>query len=67
METRSVAIATTIQLPRTEIAEICQRHQDSELSLFGSAARGELRPDSDIEFHVDFFAGARPVSWAFWQ
>lgn len=55
-----MAIATTIHLPQAEIAEICRRHQVSELSLFGSASRGELRPDSDIDFLVDFLPGARP-------
>ena len=55
-----MAIATTIQMPESEIAELCRRYQVSELSLFGSAARGELRPDSDIDFLVDFLPGARP-------
>ena len=31
-----------------------------ELSLFGSAARGEMRPDSDLDLLVDFLPGARP-------
>jgi predicted nucleotidyltransferase len=31
-----------------------------ELSLFGSAVRGEMRPDSDIDLLVDFLPGARP-------
>ena len=30
-----------------------------ELSLFGSAARGELRPDSDVDLLVDFEPDAR--------
>ncbi|HWR51140.1 MAG TPA: nucleotidyltransferase family protein [Bryobacteraceae bacterium] len=28
-----------------------------ELSLFGSAARGEMRPDSDIDLLVEFLPG----------
>ena len=36
------------ELPEAAIAEICRRHQVRELSLFGSAARGEMRSDSDI-------------------
>jgi predicted nucleotidyltransferase len=43
----------------TEIAEICRRYQVKELSLFGSAARGQLRPDSDIDLLVEFQPGAR--------
>jgi predicted nucleotidyltransferase len=49
-----------IELPDDEIAEICRRYDVKELSLFGSAARGELRPDSDFDLLVDFQPGARP-------
>jgi predicted nucleotidyltransferase len=55
-----MTIAPGITLPHEEIAEICSRHRVRELSLFGSAARGELRPDSDIDFLVDYFPDARP-------
>jgi predicted nucleotidyltransferase len=47
-------------LPKAEIAEICRRHQVKELALFGSAARGELGPDSDVDLLVDFLPDARP-------
>jgi predicted nucleotidyltransferase len=40
-----MTIAPGLVLPETEIAEICRRHRVRELSLFGSAVRGELRPD----------------------
>ena len=49
-----------IELPEVEIADICRRYQVKELSLFGSAARGQMRSDSDIDFLVDFLPGARP-------
>lgn len=49
-----------IQLPENAIAEICRLHQVKELSIFGSAVRGELRPDSDFDLLVDFLPGARP-------
>jgi predicted nucleotidyltransferase len=55
-----MTIAVGVELPEAEIIEICRRHGVSELSLFGSAARGEMRPDSDIDFLVDFLPGARP-------
>jgi len=55
-----MTIAGQIALPEAAIAEICQRHQVKELCLFGSAARGEMRPESDIDFLVDFLPGARP-------
>ena len=55
-----MTIAAGIELPEAGIVEICRRHGVSELSVFGSAARGEMRPDSDIDFLVDFLPGARP-------
>ena len=55
-----MTIAPEIALPVDEVARICCRHQVKELLLFGSAARGEMRPDSDIDFLVDFLPGARP-------
>jgi hypothetical protein len=47
-------------LPQLEISAICRRYQVRELCVFGSAARGELRPDSDIDLLVDFLPEARP-------
>ncbi len=44
----------TVDLPREEVAEFCRRNHIRRLSLFGSALRGELRPDSDIDFLVEF-------------
>jgi len=59
-ESEPMTIAAGLELPEAEIAEICGRHQVRELSLFGSAARGDMRPDSDIDLLVDFLPGARP-------
>lgn len=55
-----MSIAAGIELPETEITDICRRHQVRELSFFGSAARGEMGPDSDLDLLVDFLPGARP-------
>ena len=41
------------------LARICSHYGVKELSIFGSAARGELRPDSDIDLLVVFDEGAR--------
>jgi predicted nucleotidyltransferase len=38
------------------LADLCRRYQVRELSLFGSAARGEMRPDSEIDLLVEFSA-----------
>jgi hypothetical protein len=36
------------------IAEICRQYQVRELSLFGSAVRGGMGPESDIDVLVEF-------------
>jgi len=40
------------------LAELCQRYHVRELAVFGSAARGEMRPDSDIDLLVEFLPEA---------
>ena len=55
-----MTIAAGVELPEAEIAEICRRHQVKQLAVFGSAVRGALRPDSDIDMLVDFLPEARP-------
>ena len=41
------------------LAEVCRRYGVKELSLFGSALRGEMSPESDIDIMVEFEPGAR--------
>jgi hypothetical protein len=41
------------------LAEVCHRYGVKELSLFGSAARGEMSPESDIDLMVEFEPGTR--------
>jgi hypothetical protein len=55
-----MTIAAGIELPEGKVAEICRRYQVKELAVFGSAARGEMRPESDIDLLVDFLPEARP-------
>jgi uncharacterized protein len=42
------------EVDEAKLADLCRRYQVSELSLFGSAARGEMRPESDIDMLVEF-------------
>ena len=44
---------------RKQLAELCRRHGITRLSVFGSAARGQLGPQSDIDLLVEFVAGSR--------
>jgi predicted nucleotidyltransferase len=41
------------------LAEVCSRYPVKELSPFGSAVRGEMRPESDIDIMVEFKPGVR--------
>ncbi|MCX6596928.1 MAG: nucleotidyltransferase family protein [Acidobacteria bacterium] len=41
------------------LAELCRRYGVKELSLFGSAARGEMTAESDIDLMVEFQPGER--------
>ena len=47
------------QVDETKLVDLCQRYHVRELSVFGSAARGEMRPDSDIDLLVEFIPGAK--------
>ncbi|MBI1898475.1 MAG: nucleotidyltransferase family protein [Acidobacteria bacterium] len=46
------------RVDETALAELCRRYRVRELSVFGSAARGEMRPDSDIDLLVEFLPDA---------
>lgn len=41
-------------LSRSQLASFCESWGVVELALFGSAVRGELRPDSDLDLLVSF-------------
>ena len=43
---------------RKKIEELCKRNKVRELSLFGSRARGDNRPNSDYDLLVEFFPNA---------
>ena len=47
-----------IEVNEAHLADLCRRYQVRELSVFGSAARGEMRPGSDIDLLVEFLPDA---------
>jgi len=47
-------LSSGIELLSDRISEICKRYGVRELAVFGSAARGDLRPESDVDILVDF-------------
>lgn len=48
-----------MNIDRDRLTQLCQRHDVSSLRVFGSTARGEDRPDSDVDLLVRF---TRPKS-----
>lgn len=51
-----------IEVDEGKLAEICRRWKVAELSVFGSVARGEAGPDSDVDLLYVFEPDAR-VGW----
>ncbi|MFC1575540.1 nucleotidyltransferase family protein [Gemmatimonadota bacterium] len=43
-----------VQFDTIRLADICRKHGVTRLRVFGSAVRGEERPDSDIDLIADF-------------
>ncbi|NOZ09522.1 MAG: hypothetical protein GXP09_00525 [Gammaproteobacteria bacterium] len=56
----NIAIGKTFVVPRRNLEKLAQRYHIKRLSLFGSAARGELGPDSDIDLIAEFEKGKSP-------
>lgn len=48
-----------VQVDAAKLAELCRRYGVTELSLFGSAVRGDMGPESDIDIMVEFDPDAR--------
>ena len=53
-------IATGVEIAEGDLFAICRKYGVKELAVFGSAARGEMRPDSDVDLLVEFMEAARP-------
>ncbi len=47
-------MAYRLSLDPAVLADVCRRHRIRKLSLFGSALKGTVRPDSDIDLLVEF-------------
>ena len=51
-------------VPRAKLAALCRKYRVRRLGLFGSAARGELGPESDVDLLIEFETGKAPSIWA---
>ena len=49
-----------VEAHRAEIKEIVARHSGRSVAIFGSVARGDERPGSEIDFLVELEHEARP-------
>ena len=57
----TIDLARLLQDKREDILRIAEKHGASNVRVFGSVARGEAGPDSDIDFLID--AGPVRSSW----
>jgi len=46
--------------PQEKLQSFCEQHHIRKLSIFGSRARGDARPESDIDILVEFEPGYTP-------
>jgi predicted nucleotidyltransferase len=53
----AMTIAELLKTRRDEILAIAERHGASNVRIFGSVARGEAGPDSDVDLLVDLERG----------
>lgn len=53
-----------LRIPRAKLATLCRKYGIRKLSLFGSAARNELTPESDIDLMVEFDPEKAPSFWS---
>lgn len=59
-ETHRVSPFAKIAADLDALADFCRRNGIRRLALFGSALRGDLRPDSDVDLLVEFEPGRVP-------
>ena len=56
----STPLRELVDAHRAEIMAIVTRHHGRSVAIFGSVARGDEGPHSDVDFLVEFEPGARP-------
>lgn len=56
----TLRIGGKVSVSCAELAALSNRYHIKRLAVFGSAARGDLTPDSDIDLLVEFKKGKAP-------
>ncbi len=59
----STAKSPSLRIPRVRLAALCKKYGIKKLSLFGSAARNEMTPESDVDLMVEFDIKKAPPLW----
>jgi predicted nucleotidyltransferase len=57
-ECKGLGIPEVIGDKQASIQQLAAEHRAFDVRVFGSVARGEARPDSDVDFLVRFHEGA---------
>jgi len=52
-----------LHIPKKEIAALCRKYGVKKLSLFGSAARGDMNPESDVDLMLEFDPASKTSLW----
>ena len=52
-------VSEKLRISQTKLVALCQKYGVAKLSLFGSASRGELTPESDVDLMVEFAPDSR--------
>jgi predicted nucleotidyltransferase len=52
-----------LRIRKKEIAALCRKYGIRKLSLFGSAARGDMNPQSDVDLMVEFDPASKTSLW----
>jgi predicted nucleotidyltransferase len=52
-----------LRIPQERLERLCRRFHIRKLALFGSAARGDMKPDSDVDLMVEFEPDRAPSLW----
>lgn len=60
-DVRATPLRELVDARREEIKAIVARHHGRSVAVFGSVARGDERPSSDIDFLVELAPDARPI------
>jgi len=57
------ARAAKLRIAKNEIAALCRKYGVKKLSLFGSAARGKMKPESDVDLMIEFDPASTTSLW----